>query len=171
MDAVAFATWLSGLDAAAFATWFGGGCAACAVPPAARAPGVVTLIVDASMLVEDGSGQAECWADGEQALQLLGLWHGAHDNGLGAALAALVARHGRIEARVTWVHPDEWDGTAAAGIGVRGRAARPLGATEVAPVVDAMLRAIRQPPVSVRLAAVSFVVSDRELTSLSRSCG
>ncbi len=102
------------------------------------------------MLVEDCNGQAECWADGEQALQLLGLWRSTRDGGLGAALAALVARHGRIEARVVWVHPDEWDGTAAGGIEVRGRAARLLGATEAAPVVAVMLHALRQPPVSVR---------------------
>ena len=70
-------------DPAAAATWFGGGCAACAPAPSARAPGAVALAVEASVLLEDGSAQAECWADGEPALQLLGLWGGAHDGGAG----------------------------------------------------------------------------------------
>jgi hypothetical protein len=102
------------------------------------------------VLLEDSTAQAECWADGEPAWRLLGLWHGARDGSHGAALAALAMRHGRLTARVAWVHPDEWDGSAAAGIEVRGRAACALGALEAAPVVMVMLRALAQPPVMVR---------------------
>jgi hypothetical protein len=147
-------------DAPAAATWCGGGCAACAPPAAARAPGAVALCVEASVLVEDSTAQAEVWADGEPAWRLLGLWHADRDGrgALGGALAALAARHGRIVARPAWVHPDEWDGSAAAGVVVRGRAARPLGPAEAAPVVEAMLRAVAQPQVVVRCCCLRLPV-------------
>jgi hypothetical protein len=110
----------------------------------------VALSVEASVLVEDGSAQAECWADGEPAWRVLGLWRGERDGAHGAALAALARRHGRLTARAAWVHPDEWDGSAAAGVEVRGRAARPLGAIESDPVVTVMQRALMQPAFVVR---------------------
>jgi len=137
---------LLGSDAA---VWFGG-CAVCTLPPAARPPGSMQLSMKGlSVLLEDGSGAAQCWADGEAAWALLGLWRGARDC---PELAALVKRHGHLSMREAWVHPDDWDGSAAQQIAVRGRGA--LGELEAAPFVSLIQRALEQPSVVVRPAYV-----------------
>jgi hypothetical protein len=149
--------------------WCGGGCVTCTPPPGERATGAVALSIEASVLVEDGSAQAECWADGEPAWRVLGLWRGERDGAHGAALAALARRHGRLTARAAWVHPDEWDGSAAAGMEVRGRAARTLGVIEAEPVVAVMQRALMQPAFVV-CGAVRGPADVSSFTTHSRRC-
>jgi hypothetical protein len=98
-----------------------------------------------SVLLEDGSGAAQCWAEGEAAWALLGLRRGARDC---PELEALVKRHGHLAMREAWVHPDDWDGSAAQQISVRGRLL--LGEVEAAPFVSLIQRALKQPSVVVR---------------------
>ena len=127
------------------APWFGR-CGVCTLPPNRRPPGSVQLFLKGlSVLLEDGSGAAQCWADGDAAWALLGAWHGARDC---PEVAALVKRHGRLSVREAWVHPDDWDGSAAQQITVRGRSV--LSESEAAPIVSLIQRALEQPSVVVR---------------------
>jgi hypothetical protein len=96
------------------------------------------------VLLEDGSGAAQCWADGDAAWALLGLWRGARDC---PELEVLVKRHGHLAMREAWVHPDDWDGSAAQQISIRGRGM--LGEAEAAPFVSLIQHALKQPSVVV----------------------
>ena len=134
-----------GLVVSEDAPWFGR-CAVCTLPPAHRPPGSMQLYLKGlSVLLEDGSGAAQCWADGDAAWALLGSWRGARDC---PELVALVKRHGHLAMREAWVHPDDWDGSAAQQISVRGRSL--LGESEAAPFVSLIQHALKQPSVVVR---------------------
>ena len=127
------------------APWFGR-CGICTLPPIKRPPGSVQLFLKGlSVLLEDGSGAAQCWADGDAAWALLGAWRGARDC---PEVVALVKRHGRLSVREAWVHPDDWDGSTAQQITVRGRSV--LSESEAAPIVTLIQRALEQPSVVVR---------------------
>ena len=150
------------------APWFSR-CGVCTLPPAQRPPGSVQLFLKGlSVLLEDGSGAAQCWADGDAAWALLGMWRGARDC---PAVAALVKRHGRLSVREAWVHPDDWDGSAAQQITVRGRSV--LSESEAAPIVSLVQRALGQPSVVVRpgilLRACGVVLTQRRRTGLGIS--
>ena len=145
------------------APWFGR-CGVCTLPPARRPPGAVQLFVKGlSVLLEDGSGAAQCWADGDAAWALLGAWRGARDC---PEVAALVKRHGRLSVREAWVHPDDWDGSAAQQISVRGRSV--LSESEAAPIVSLIQRALEQPSVVVR-PSLLLLLSGRVLTQRRRA--
>ena len=102
--------------------WGMSACATCAPAPHQRSPGAVVLHCDCSVVVEDATGQAECWADGSHALALASL---PPDGG---PLAAVARAHGRVAIRPgAWVAAEEWDASnAGPNTDARGYGAAPL---------------------------------------------
>ena len=113
-------------------------CATCARPPHQRPPGAVVLQCDCSVVVEDGTGQAECWADGSHALALASL---PPDGG---PLAAVARAHGRVAIRPgAWVAAHEWDASnTGPNTDARGYGAAPLHGGQMTVAAQAMRAAL-----------------------------
>lgn len=133
---------------AAALTWGVSVCPACAPAPAYRPAGTVELHCECSVVVEDGTSQAECWADGSHALALAGLPPN------GGALADVARAHGRVTLRPghrQQVAPEEWDAQAADAPDARGYGAAPLHGDQLRVAAQVMRAAVHGPDIVVRV--------------------